>query len=88
MIIILTKKEKDALDAYLRGDTSMFGTPPEMMEILSEVITKAEDYFLECENTDDLGSDLLEWFFMRYLEQSGEDNERLNQLKLNHGQAN
>ena len=69
--IELTDKELDVIKQQLNGEFDRVLAPDEDKDALMSVIDKAEDLMRELKAYEELGGDLMKWFYNKYKEQEG-----------------
>ena len=67
--IELTEKQLEVLQKHLNGEYDPFFAPEEQQLAFNEVINKAESLMFELDAVDDIGDDLMLWFWGKYQEQ-------------------
>lgn len=67
--IILTSDEVQLIEKYLDGDFDAFNASEKEQEIMSGVIDKAEKLVAQLDAYDDMGDDLVKWFYDLYKSQ-------------------
>lgn len=69
--IELTDKELDVIKQQLHGEFDRVLAPDEDKDTLMSVIDKAENLMHELKAYEELGGDLMAWFYNKYKEQEG-----------------
>lgn len=67
--IELTDPQKEVLQKHLEGEFSPFMASEEEKRSMQEVIEKAETLMDELIAYDEIGSDLMQWFWDKFQEQ-------------------
>lgn len=64
--IELTEQEVNVINAQLNGEIEVWTEDDEVRNTLMGVIKKAKDLMEELDAYDELGDDLIEWFYNKY----------------------
>lgn len=64
--IILTDEEKAVIGKYFNGELNAFFMEDREREIIDEVIDKADALMKELNAYDELGNDLIKWYYNKY----------------------
>lgn len=67
--IILTEREIELINKYLRGEIEVYNATDEEQEVLGNIIDRADDLMEELDAydaLDDLEFDLLRWYLTMY----------------------
>jgi hypothetical protein len=67
--IELSDKEKEVIKKQLNGEITQFSATPEERTLLMGVISKAEALLDELDDYDNMGDDLIQWFWGKYQSQ-------------------
>ncbi len=70
--IELTEKQIAILKQHLDGKFDPFSASEEDQSIMGEVIDKADALMVELEAFDEIGGDLMQWFWEKYQAQEAE----------------
>ena len=73
--IELTDPQKEVLQRHLEGEFSPFMASDEEKKNMQEVIEKAEALLDELDAYDEMGIDLMEWFWRKYENQESQGQE-------------
>ena len=68
--IILSDREKQILEAQLKGGVGFEPETDEEKEVLSKLIDQADALIRELDDWDNLNGDLLAWYYNKYKEQN------------------
>ena len=64
--IELTEQEVNVINAQLNGEIEVWTEDDDVRNTLMGVIKKAKDLMEELDAYDELGDDLIEWFYNKY----------------------
>ena len=67
--IQLTEREIEVINKQLNGDIELFTGQDEEMDIICDIIKRAEELMHELEAYEESGDDLVEWYYNKYKEQ-------------------
>ena len=67
--IELSNEEIKVIKQQLNGEIEVWNATEEQQKLLSGVIDKAESLVEELGSYDDVGDDLIEWFYKKYKSQ-------------------
>lgn len=67
--IQLTEREIEVINKQLDGDIELFTGQDEEMDIICDIIKRAEELMHELEAYEESGDDLVEWYYNKYKEQ-------------------
>ena len=70
--IILTQEEIQVIDQYFKGEIGSFTATVEQQKLMMAVIKKAKSLMEELDAYDELGEDLIEWFWGKYQAQQSQ----------------
>lgn len=73
--IVLTERQKELIQSQLNGTYSPFTSYEEDQIAFNDVIEKAETLCDELDAYDEMGIDLMEWFWRKYEDQESQDQE-------------
>lgn len=73
--IELTEKQKELIQSQLDGTYSPFTSSEEDQIAFNDVIEKAETLCDELDAYDEMGEDLMEWFWGKYQDQETQKND-------------
>lgn len=68
--IELTEQEIQVIRAQLNGEIGAFTATPEQQKILMGVIDKAEALLDELDAYDEMGEDMIKWYWEKYQSQN------------------
>jgi len=68
--IELSDKEKEVIKQQINGEITHFSATPEQQKALTGVINKAEKLLEDLDGYDEMGSDMIKWFWNKYQEQN------------------
>jgi len=68
--IELTQEEIDLIQKYLNGELGMFSATEEEQGIFIPVIDKAEALMFELNAAEEIGTDLIKWFWKKHKKQN------------------
>lgn len=64
--IVLNEREKEVINLQLAGEIEVWTDDDEVREVMSGVIDKAEALMHDLEAYDEIGGDLILWFWNKY----------------------
>jgi len=67
--IELSNKEEEVIKQQLNGEITHFSATPEQQKVLMGVIDKAEKLLEDLDAYDEIGSNMIKWFWDKYQEQ-------------------
>lgn len=73
--IVLTERQKELIKSQLNGTYSPFTSSEEDQIAFNDVIEKAETLCDELDAYDEMGEDLLAWFWNKYQNQEAQDKD-------------
>jgi hypothetical protein len=73
--IELTERQKELIQSQLNGTYSPFTSSEEDQIAFNDVIDKAETLCDEMDAYDEMGVDLLAWFWKKYQDQEAQKND-------------
>ena len=73
--IELTERQKELIQSQLNGTYSPFTSSEEDQVAFNDVIDKAETLCDEMDAYDEMGVDLLAWFWKKYQDQEAQKND-------------
>lgn len=68
--IELTEQEIQVIKAQLNGEIGAFTATPEQQQLLMGVIDKAEALLDELDAYDEMGDDMIKWYWEKYQSQN------------------
>lgn len=70
--IVLTPQEIDVIERQIAGEIDGWAVTPEEREIITKVVNEAEALLAELDDYDEMGEDLVAWYYEKYKAQAAE----------------